>query len=409
MYQRTYTTDWDFRNSDTKTYTHAYHPYPAMMIPQIARKLIEEYQPQNTNLIFDPYVGSGTTLVEAKLKGINSIGTDINPLARLIAKTKITNFEETEIRKANRFLMEKLMNYRPNSVLNYDHITNVDFWYSPKNLAELDFLSQLVKNVSPSVIDFYRVILAECIREVSYTRNGEFKRYRIAKDKIPFFKADTFKLFLNKIERNTQGLLEFNKDSNGAFSQVDSFNTVYEIPQEILAQKVDMVVTSPPYGDSRTTVAYGQFSRWANEWFRFENAKSLDKLLMGGSKTDLEIKTQVIENELENIKELDIKRHQEVLYFLHDYEKSIQNVAKTVRQNGMVCYVVGNRRVKGIQISLDYFTIETFEKEGFKHINTFVRNIPNKRMPSKTSPSNQKGKNVSTMLHEFIVILQKVK
>jgi len=80
-----------------------------------------------------------------------------------------------------------------------------------------------------------------------------------------------------------------------------------------------------------------------------------------------------------------------------------------VCQDGIVCYVVGNRRVKGIQISLDYFTIETFEKEGFKHINTFVRNIPNKRMPSKTSPSNQKGKNVSTMLHEFIVILQKVK
>lgn len=37
MYRREYTSDWDFRDSNTKEYTHCYHNYPAMMIPQIAR------------------------------------------------------------------------------------------------------------------------------------------------------------------------------------------------------------------------------------------------------------------------------------------------------------------------------------------------------------------------------------
>ena len=66
MYRREYTSDWDFRDSNTKEYTHCYHNYPAMMIPQIARKLICDYRPNDAlNMILDPYMGSGTTLVEA--------------------------------------------------------------------------------------------------------------------------------------------------------------------------------------------------------------------------------------------------------------------------------------------------------------------------------------------------------
>ena len=70
---------------------------------------------------------------------------------------------------------------------------------------------------------------------------------------------------------------------------------------------------------------------------------------------------------------------------------------------------MGNRNVKGVQIPLDYFTIETFERNGFKHLDTFVRSIPNKRMPNKTSPTNKKGANVSTMVNEFIIVMEKQK
>ncbi|MGN0033798.1 MAG: DNA methyltransferase, partial [Candidatus Limimorpha sp.] len=82
MYERTINSTWSFKTADTKEYTHCYHTYPAMMIPQIARSLIEQFAPKDRcNLIFDPYMGSGTSLVEASIKGVNSIGTDINPLA----------------------------------------------------------------------------------------------------------------------------------------------------------------------------------------------------------------------------------------------------------------------------------------------------------------------------------------
>lgn len=71
--------DLDFSGCNTKLFTHGFHKYPAMMIPQIASALISEFG-QNASLLFDPYCGTGTSLVEAKVRGINSIGTDLNPL-----------------------------------------------------------------------------------------------------------------------------------------------------------------------------------------------------------------------------------------------------------------------------------------------------------------------------------------
>lgn len=229
-------------------------------------------------------------------------------------------------------------------------------------------------------------------------------------DKIKSYHPDVFGLFEEKVRRNIDGLEKYEQSvTNKTTAKICDFNSSLKIPQTAVAKKsVDMVVTSPPYGDSRTTVAYGQFSRWANEWFTFEHAQNLDRILMGGSKCDRELfKTETIVNELGKIKETDIKRYCEVASFLNDYWASILNVAETVREGGVVCYVVGNRNVKGVQIPLDYFTAETFERCGFHHITTIVREIPNKRMPSKTSPTNVSGAKVDTMSNEYMVILRK--
>ena len=80
---------WDFRKTDTKEYTHCFHAYPAMMIPQIARKLLTRYGVEG-GWLFDPYCGTGTSLVEASIFGMNGLGCDINPLVRLIAAAKAT-------------------------------------------------------------------------------------------------------------------------------------------------------------------------------------------------------------------------------------------------------------------------------------------------------------------------------
>lgn len=402
---------WSFKTANTKEFTHCYHTYPAIMVPQIARTLIEEFSPSGKcDLLFDPYCGSGTSLVEASLKGINSVGTDLNPLARLMTKVKTTKYNINDVKSLFSEIQSNLIFYSEDEVANrnFDRISNYSYWYSEKNLLKLSYLSQLIKACG-SYEDFFNIALSEVVREVSFTRNGEFKRFRMKEDKIKSFNPNVFRLFEEKVIRNINGLKEFNSVANTFEVKICDFNSSISIPNEVLQDgTVDMVITSPPYGDSRTTVAYGQFSRWSNEWFGFENAKNLDSLLMGGKKCYIEnFETSSISNELRQIREIDKNRYFEVISFLNDYWSSIKNVSNKIRLGGVVCYVVGNRNVKGVQIPLDYFTAEMFEKMGFEHNITIVREIPNKRMPSKTSPTNKSGIKVSTMNNEYIVIMKK--
>ncbi|MDR3217604.1 MAG: site-specific DNA-methyltransferase, partial [Dysgonamonadaceae bacterium] len=80
--------EWSFTNvRSVEQWTHGYHRYPAKFLPNIVKKLIETYAVGN-GTIADVFAGCGTTLVEAKVHGIKSIGIDINPVAQLITKAK---------------------------------------------------------------------------------------------------------------------------------------------------------------------------------------------------------------------------------------------------------------------------------------------------------------------------------
>ncbi len=405
---------WDFRKANTKEYTHCFHPYPAMMIPQVARRIIENFG-KKSNILFDPYCGTGTSLVEANLKGLNAIGTDINPLAILIATAKTTKID---IQVLDLFLHD-FSNYtfsinfqvEPNKSIIIPEVKNIDFWFSKKVKNKLGLLLGYIENINDSAIkNFFKVAFSETVRESSFVKQGEFKlvRTKNLKDKEDI---DVFGIMTAKLSRNKQGLTEFEKSSkNGSLTSIYNYNSVNLIPDSIIKpNSIDIVVTSPPYGDSRTTVAYGQYSRLANEWLGYKNANQIDNLLMGGSKRKHThtFKSDNLNDVISTIQRQDKERARDVISFYEDYEQSINNVSTTIKRNGFACYVVGNRTVKGVNIPTDEITAQLFNENGFSHIETIIRNIPNKRMPSKNSPSNIVGETASTMKNEFIVICQK--
>ena len=227
MYKRTIDNRWSFKDADTKEFTHCYHAYPAMMIPQVARALIEEYKPEDgVELLFDPYMGSGTSLVEASIKGINAIGThyDLSCIRDTFSMMQALFFEYSEDKVKNK---------------NFDNISNYTYWYSRDSLLRLSYIYQVINEcVALDFADFFRM----------------------KEEKIKDFKPDVFRLFEEKVIRNINGLEEFNSIKYPCNIDIYDFNSTIEIPSDIIQpNSVDMVVTSPPYGDSRTTVAYGQF------------------------------------------------------------------------------------------------------------------------------------------------------
>jgi len=189
--------DWTFKESNTREYTHIYHDYPARMIPQIARKLLKLYG-ENAENLFDPYCGTGTSLVEAMLNGINSIGTDINPLAGLIAKGKTDAYVDhkdvvSEIEKFNDNV-DKLEAVIPN-------IKNLNFWFKEsvyKKLGKIKAYIDSIENEHTRL--FFIIAFSETVRESSNARKDEFKLVRYDDEKLKTWNPDPFAIMKMKLQ-----------------------------------------------------------------------------------------------------------------------------------------------------------------------------------------------------------------
>lgn len=282
--------DWTFNGASTRELTHCYHDYPARMIPQVAAKLIDLYG-KNAKLLFDPYCGSGTSLVEGILHGLDVIGTDLNPLARLIAEAETSLPDlfalENSIKHYNDFILRS-QPIKLEKSPSIQGITNIDFWFKQQVIEKLLRLKVFIDTIEDDMVRlFFKVAFSETIRESSNTRNDEFKLYRYDPNKLKLFNPNVFFIMSSKLKRNRLGLEKYVesmckfKDFSGA--KICGFNTVEGIPEKILQKNsVDLVVTSPPYGDSHSTVAYGQYSRLSAAWLGLEEPEKIDRKLMGG-------------------------------------------------------------------------------------------------------------------------------
>ncbi len=204
------------------------------------------------------------------------------------------------------------------------------------------------------VQEFFTVAFSQTIRECSWTRKNEYKLYKMDSQKIKTFKPDTFTTFESILSRNRSGLIEFTeRKNNNSKSEIYDFNTVNIMPTEIIKNsEIDFILTSPPYGDSQTTVAYGQFSRLTNQWLNVPNSNKLDSELMGGKKTENEEKfvSKALNECLYRISKIDKKRANDVYSFYNDYYNSISNISKSLSKKGVACYVVSNRCVRGVTL-----------------------------------------------------------
>src|SRR4030067_959321 len=403
--------EWDFKSYRTKTYTHGFHTYPAMFIPQVARKVIEVFS-SGGETVCDIFCGSGTTLVESSLLNRNSIGIELNPLAVLIAKVKTTPIDP---RTLTNNLKTILVDYKNTKSVSPPKFTNIDFWFSEVAIRDLTKLKQAIWNISEENIrNFFSVCFSEVVRIVSFTRHKEFKLFRDKSKLEKSFRPNVITEFIKMCENNILGMKEY------TFDVVPNTNVKIILGDAtkdngIPANSVDFVITSPPYGDSRTTVAYGQFSRLPAQWLHLLPAhiKDIDKELLGG-KNNINLNdailnlSETLRLSIKVISEKDKERAKDVLSFYIDLYKDLVQAHKILKPSKYFCLIVGNRTVKELVLKTDEIICEFAEKLGFVSQGILYRNIPNKRMPLKNSPTNEPGKTGFTMQKESIVLLKKM-
>lgn len=408
-YQVERNTDYDFLGESYASLYPNIHRYPATMLPQIGIKALQEFEVECGTLL-DPYCGSGSSFSSALDIGFMEMhGFDLNPLAVLITKVKFTKILIDKLIRAKDALSNFLykVNFFPNLVENVPipNVTNINYWFSEEVIHKLAVLRYAIDKIDEyDVRNLFLVAFSETVRDCSYTRKSEFKLHRMKEEALISFNPDVYSIYQKKLgelislySKFYYPKLSFNHRINVSHSEFQSKEKYF-----------DTVLTSPPYGDSRTTVAYGQFSTLSNEWLGYDFARKVDNLLMGGGGRPTNIyDNSIITPLLEEISHDDQKRALEVSAFYYDLADSIKNVSMSVKDGGTVIYIVGNRTVKNIQLPTDQFIAEQFERNGYRHLITYERAISSKSMPNKNSPTNIAGLTVNTMLFEYIVVCKK--
>ena len=214
--------------------------------------------------------------------------------------------------------------------------------------------------------------------------------------------------------------MDKNIDLNGKLKEPQATASVIlgtSMKTDLPDNSFDMLITSPPYGDSRTTVAYGQFSRTSLQWLDLDEMPAgevpkIDRKLLGGTLRDKEIRataSPTLNKYVREIEQKDEKRALEVIQFYDDLYVVLKECYRVMKPNSYQVWVTANRTVKQIQLPTDVIISELYASLGVKKLAEFTRNIPNKRMPSKNSPTNKKGKKNATMKQENIVLYKTIK
>ena len=406
---------WSFSDKtrkDTAYITHGYHRYPAKFIPQIVSRLVEKYTKEG-DFIVDPFGGCGTTLVESKVMGRPSIAVDINPVAVLITKAKITPISPDKIEKEFAILQKKLETYNENTKVKAREHERIDYWFKPEDKRKLAFIfAEISKIKDQDVQDFFFCGFSNILKNCSIWLQKSNKPTRDFEKKP----SDPIKTFAKQIKMMLRG--------NIRLFQLLLEKGYLKIPSKVVCtdartipakdNSISLIVTSPPYV---TSYEYADLHQLTALWLEYtKDLSDFRKRFIGTSyhsKKDLILNSSIAESIREKLLDIDKKTAEEVSTYFSEMNQVFVEMKRMLKKGGKTCIVVGNTSLKGVKILNAEVFVEQLQNLGLRVVDVIKREIPSKNLPSvrdkktgKFASITDKNK-ISAYPTEYILVMQK--
>ena len=230
-------------------HVHALHPYLGKYVPQLVETFLHRYFKPGDS-IFDPFVGSGTTLVEANVYGAHSIGCDISAFNCLLSRVKTTQYSLATTEMALKVALAEARQGGPSDTSGSSQWLRD--WYSPRALGELLAYRNAIAELDDPAWDVGRVILSRSARsarltthyDLDFPRLPQRDAYYCHKHKRTCRPVDEAAKFLSRYTLDTiKRLREF-----ATLQTPQSVEVLHEDSQLVeLPASVSGVITSPPY------------------------------------------------------------------------------------------------------------------------------------------------------------------
>lgn len=407
--------DWAFESvRSTEQWTHGYHRYPAKFLPDVVRKIIEDYA-QGSNMIADLFAGCGTTLVEAKIHGISSVGTDINPVAQLITKVKTTPLPPDVLQRAYNAMVGLFDEYNEVNFAEIKKHERLDYWFTPSQKAKLAFLYEKVVglNVDDDIRDFFYVCISHILKNCSWWLQSGTKPQRDMKKEL----ADPFDEFC----RHCKKMMAWNENFYNELSNKGYLDVPCTIHLEdarhtsIPTGSINAIITSPPYV---TSYEYADIHQLTAYWMEYiSDIHEFRKKFIGSSYSGNISLTVSGSKQAQKIVDALSEKSNHIARDVAQYFNDMQEVAKEMHRvlalNGYACIVIGNTKIKDVQIKSAEVFYEFLRNAGLHKVDVIKRSIPHKLMPTLrdkntgrfTKQDNPNCKKVYP--NEYIIIVKK--
>jgi hypothetical protein len=232
-------------------HVHAIHPYLGKFIPQVVDVFLDRHFARGT-WVYDPFVGSGTTLVEANAHGIHSAGCDISAFNCLLAQVKMREYSLAALELALRGVLEQARQ-TAEVVQTREASPWLRQWYAPQALRELlAYECVAAEMLDDEAWDVARVILSRSARsarrtthyDLDFPRKPTRKPYWCFKHKRECVPVQEAAKFLRRYTTDTvRRIRKF-----AAIRARTDFHVLHADARFVeLRHEVDGIITSPPY------------------------------------------------------------------------------------------------------------------------------------------------------------------
>jgi hypothetical protein len=363
--------------------------------------------------VLDPFCGTARTLVASDLRGVSAVGIDVNPLALMIASAKVSRIHLRMLEDLSR----RAGRPKVSSLYDFDGERTAE-WFSESARRELSEIVTWINNeqIPRTVVTQLAALLSATARDVSFCRNQQWKLHRMRQAERDLFELSAWSVFKKRLKRFTEEarcssqVVSRYKFCTGDARKLES---VLRLHGE--GRGFDVVVSSPPYGDSRTTVGYGGMSSICLGVVRhldrldvqFKTAGEIDRMCLGGHHSD----KAAVDFEVSRYWRggRDSPGRLRVRNYLADLSRSCSEIAAVASPNAQAVFVVARRNVESRRLYLDRFVTDTMRRFGFELVSLQSRPFASKKTPMTINASGRSSdvRRVVTMRQEFVVTLRR--
>lgn len=401
------------RNSESRYLTHLFHKYPGKFIPHIPRWALRRFLPRNAGMtVLDPFVGSGTTLVEASLYGQHSYGVDIDPLAKLITKVKTTVIPEARLRALPNEVIsalgaKKKGSFRPS-------IPTLAHWFSDQAVADLSAIYDVIEQYreEEDIYDFLVVCFSSIIRKTSNADNQTMKTY--VSHTNPKTPEAASPLFIKTVHTYTDRLIKFTRlvPNHGSTTVIlaGDARTLQVTWKELNIPPVNLAITSPPYIKS-VDYLYNQMAElfWIGHRWNLENQQKQNdfkRTYIGYDRASTKDAREICTTGIPDIDKyiVQVYERSSVLAYVmwryfSDMNKHFAEMQSILSPGAHYVMVIGDSTLGGVSIPTHSLLLACAQKHGFQVASQFAYEIRNKYMHF---PRNGRG---GIVAHDWVMDL----